>query len=189
MIHKKHPSLLGSTVGRWSVIGIERQASGKSKYVCRCECGNEKTVWPQNIRKGSNSCGCLMKELSRQRATTHGKSGLSEYNVWHAMTQRCSLIGDKRYADYGGRGINVCSRWLGQEGVTNFLSDMGPRPSPKHSLDRINVDGNYEPSNCRWATAKEQRANQRAKRLDQFSDAVLTQEILRRTPEYGLSGC
>ena len=130
-----------------------------------------------------------MRELSSERATTHGKSNLSEYNVWHAMTQRCSIESDKRYPDYGGRGIRVCERWLGEDGINNFLSDMGPRPSPKHSLDRIDVDGNYEPTNCRWATAKEQRANQRAKRLDQFSVAALLQELNRRTPEYGLCGC
>jgi hypothetical protein len=94
------------------------------------------------------------------------------------MIARCKRRTHASYANYGGRGICVCERWLRYE---NFLADMGRRPSSQHSLDRIDVDGNYMPSNCRWATKKEQRANQRArKRVDQFTNTELISELLNR---------
>jgi hypothetical protein len=95
------------------------------------------------------------------------------------MLARCNRPTRPGYADYGGRGIKVCTRW--RRSYANFLADMGRRPSPKHSLERDDNDGDYEPDNCRWATAKEQRANQRRRaRIDQFSDEELIAELSRR---------
>jgi len=93
--------------------------------------------------------------------TTHGKTGTSEYKAWDGMKQRCFNPNDKSYPNYGGRGIRVCARWLGPNGFVHFLADVGPRPSSRHSIDRINNDGNYAPGNCRWATPIEQQSNRR----------------------------
>jgi hypothetical protein len=145
------------------LTALERALDAKgTRWICRCDCGNLVVVRGIYLRTGNTrSCGCLAKEqarnLCRSRAT-HGKRNSPEYGVWHAMRQRCGDPNNKRFADYGGRGIRVCARW---REFANFYSDMGPRPSDVYSIDRINNDGNYEPSNCRWATAKEQRANQR----------------------------
>lgn len=85
-----------------------------------------------------------------------------EYRAWHAMQQRCYYTKGQAFPRYGGRGIRVCDQWRGRKGFVQFLADIGPKPSPKHSIDRIDNDGNYEPGNCRWATATEQNRNKRA---------------------------
>ena len=85
-----------------------------------------------------------------------------EYETWVSMRDRCRNPNNKRYENYGGRGIRICKRW---DDFANFLADMGERPSPQHSLDRINNDGSYRPSNCRWATRSQQRRNRRSKQM------------------------
>lgn len=123
-------------------------------WLCKCDCGNTKIVCGILLKNGNTrSCGCL-----RTYPKTHGMSGTTEHNIWRGITSRCKNRNNKDYHLYGGRGITVCDRWCDFE---NFLADMGKRPSKLFSIDRINNDGNYEPSNCRWATAKEQKANSR----------------------------
>lgn len=118
---------------------------------------------------------------------THGQWGSPEHICWASMKQRCLNPKGKRYADYGGRGIVICEKWMLFE---NFLADMGPRPKGT-SLDRINNDGNYEASNCKWSTAKEQIDNRRIRKIEQFSDDIIQKEFLKRFPEieYGMSAC
>jgi hypothetical protein len=132
--------------------------------LCRCDCGTEKTILLHSlITKNTISCGCYRKEVTRERATIHGakanKHITSEYDAWLSMKARCSQVDKKNYKDYGGRGIKVCDRW--KDSFENFLADMGEKPTSKHSLDRINNNGNYEPSNCRWATRTQQNNNSR----------------------------
>lgn len=159
--------LIGQRFGRLLVIGLTPSreiASGERRRLCvvRCECGNEAEARPSNLRSGNTtSCGCMHAEMSAagQCNFKHGGSATREYRAWMRMKERCYNPKSKRYEDWGGRGITVCDRWL--EGFENFLADMGPRPSPRHSLDRKDNDGNYEPSNCRWATYSEQNLNRR----------------------------
>lgn len=138
------------------------RGSTSRRMLCICECGKERIVAVADLRSGNtNSCGC-----SRRRARTHGMSisvdrggkATTEYQIWNGMRGRCELPKHASYKYYGARGVKVCDRWSSFE---SFYADMGPRPSKKHSLDRVDNNGDYTPENCRWATGKEQFANQR----------------------------
>lgn len=144
--------------------------SGRVRWSCVCDCGGAALVSCGDLRSGhTRSCGCLKNEEMAARSIAQAKHGharsnkrTSEYLSWAAMRQRCYVPTTRGYEYYGGRGITVCARW---SNFAVFLSDMGEKPSPKHSIDRIDVDGNYEPSNCRWATSVEQQANKRSARM------------------------
>jgi hypothetical protein len=148
-------SLAGLKFSRWTVLpfcGVEKIG----RWRCLCECGTSRIVRQYSLIHGiSKSCGCLTR-----RKITHGESrfagNTAEYGAWSAMKSRCSNPNVESFKRYGGRGISFCDRWISYE---NFLADMGRRPSEKHSIDRINGNGNYEPGNCRWATRKEQQQN------------------------------
>jgi len=151
--------MIGKKFGRLTCMKLVGRGDHGFRYRFRCEDGVEIEARGNNVRSGhTTSCGCLAVELVSKRMTTHGRTMTSEYKTWKGMTQRCSNPKDKRYSDYGGRGIKVCQRWKCFE---NFLEDMGLRPSAAHSIERENNDGNYEPGNCRWATAAEQSRNRR----------------------------
>ncbi len=152
--------MTGLKFGRYTVIKKAIQVGKKKRWWCRCECGIEKEVDGCHLRRGKiKSCGCLGREHLRRVATTHGKSKTPEYYIWCTMKQRCILPNAKSYANYGGRGISVFGPWI--KDFPRFLSDVGERPSPELSLDRIDNNGNYEPGNVRWATPKQQAANKR----------------------------
>jgi hypothetical protein len=135
---------------------------GYSRWVCICDCGNTTLVDSYMLTSGrTRSCGCLRQDnLIRHGHARPGKES-SEYRAWQNMKSRCSNPNHPSFNSYGGRGIIVCDRWLGKLGFDNFLADMGEKPSPKLSLDRINNDGNYQPDNCRWTDALTQSNNQR----------------------------
>lgn len=134
----------------------ENSKLGNTRFNCLCDCGVERSFSSGNLRNGtSQSCGCLRDELVSARRLKHGLTKTPEYRAWIAMRNRCANP-DKTYAPWNGRGIKVCERWSKFE---TFLEDVGPRPSPKHSIDRIDVDGHYEPSNVRWATRAQQANN------------------------------
>lgn len=159
--------MIGKRFQRWTVLREDGYTEGKNKryyrYLCICDCGTILSVIGRNLRKGiTESCGCFQKERAAAAQEKHGHSprtgATRTYYSWTAMIGRCSRPNNCGYKWYGARGIRVCDRWLNS--FENFLEDMGERPKGK-SLDRINNDGNYEPSNCRWATQKEQIRNQR----------------------------
>ena len=174
------PSLIdltGQVFGRLTVVGrAGSDKHGKPVWLCRCTCGVETTVKGLGLRRGgSRSCGCLQRDKARAwltsgvAQTTHGFCVHPEYGIWKAMIERCTQPKHRAWSDYGGRGISVCARWQGPDGFPNFLADVGPRPPgvglggrALYSIDRRDNDGNYEPSNCRWATSTEQRRNRRA---------------------------
>ena len=150
--------MLGRTFNQLTVLEETslRDSSGIILYKCLCICGEIKNVSGGNLRaNNTKSCGCFRKN----RMTKHGLQGSTEYWSWQHMKQRCLNPKNKRFKDYGGRGIKVCSRWLNS--FENFLEDMGPKPGPKYSIDRIENDGNYSPSNCKWSTVLEQNNNKR----------------------------
>ena len=151
---------------------LVKQYLGKRKteqlWLCYCECGKETIANSCSIKGGhTKSCGCLMKEVSKRIGINNRKHGawakdktnFPEWSSWQKMKSRCYNPNNNRYGHYGKRGIKVCERWLNS--FENFVADMGKRPSEKHSLDRIDVNGNYEPNNCRWADDDTQANNKR----------------------------
>lgn len=154
--------LIGKRFGKLVVKEKGPYVSGTTRWLCVCDCGTEKFVGSQNLRNGSTkSCGCFRKQHLRESRTIHGYTKTRTYRSWSQMKNRCGNPNYINYSSYGGRGIKVCERW---ENFENFLEDMGERPLGK-SLDRIDVDGDYEPNNCRWATLEEQAQNKRKTRL------------------------
>jgi hypothetical protein len=153
--------LANQKFGRLRAIKLYNGPSSRYRWVCQCSCGNTCVVISKHLTTGhTQSCGCFQREQAGQSARTHGQTQSPEYHSWYAMKSRCSNNNRWDYKYYGGRGIAVCKRW--QNSFKKFLADMGKRPSPRHSLDRYpNPDGDYSPSNCRWATRKQQRSNQR----------------------------
>lgn len=155
-------------LSKWTV----RRADGRgtrSRCEAKCECGDVAEYDYDNIRRGNTSrCRqCAIGSRARNRKK-HGRSysatsGSADkaYSAWSKLRGRCNNLNDPRYSDYGGRGISVCKRW---DRFENFLADMGEPPTKAHSIDRINVDGDYCPENCKWASAKEQANNKRTNR-------------------------
>ena len=174
--------LLGQRFGRLEVIQRDRLDGSFRYWRCRCVCGREKVARGYNLLHGlTSSCGCLQEESRKTAQRRHGRTKSPEHRAWVGMRSRCYYPKDASYKHYGARGIVVCERWRQEQGFENFLVDMGPRPSSKHSLDRVNNNGNYEPSNCRWATTTEQQKNRRKyQALENFSDEEICREFSRR---------
>ncbi len=166
--------MIGRKFGRLTVIS---KAVRPRYWLCHCTCGAEKEVATGNLTCGrTNSCGCYRREFSKAvkeanpaafkgARLRHGQTASRTHSSWNAMLQRCSNPNRDNYPDYGGRGISVCQRWQVFE---NFLADMGQRPEGT-TLGRIDNNGDYEPTNCRWETMKEQAANRRPRAAVQAS--------------------
>lgn len=167
--------LTGQTFGR--LTAIERiDKNGRAYYVCRCACGNLCEVFHSNLTQGfSKSCGCLQRELAADSHRTHGMTGTKIRGVWKAMKERCTLKSCKAYHNYGGRGITVCDEWSGENGFQNFFNwSMASGYKEGLTLDRIDVNGNYEPSNCRWVDRVTQANNTRKNRLITYNGLRMT---------------
>lgn len=177
--------MTGFKVARVTVLGKSSKLRNGVKglyWDCLCICGNRLLARGSELRRGTvKSCGCQRIDSNRMRFYKHGHafddgtSGI--YRVWASMRARCSNPNVIGYHNYGGRGIKVCERW---NDFRNFLADMGDRPEGL-TLDRIDVNGNYEPSNCRWLSRREQALNSRPrKRIDKWTDSELIGELVKR---------
>lgn len=159
--------MVGEKFGRLMVLG-KAAGAGRTKWLCRCDCGTERAVMQTHLRTGhTQSCGCLHVEQrkAQHHALRHGMSHTPTYTSWMAMIRRCEVPTNIGYKDYGGRGIAVCARW---HNFADFLADMGMRPVGT-TLDRIDSFGNYEPGNCRWATGTQQVRNRSNTKLVEFN--------------------
>ncbi|HCI6737405.1 TPA: hypothetical protein NPP51_003422 [Klebsiella quasipneumoniae subsp. quasipneumoniae] len=149
---------IGSKRHLWTIIAeAGHNRHGQRLVICRCECGNER-VKPTATLNSVKSCGCLNRKI----ITKHGMESHPDYNCWHMMLSRCHNPKSKSYSDYGAKGIFVCDEWRADP--RPFLEHIGPRPSRRHSVDRIDSTKGYEPGNVRWATPSEQCLNRRGKK-------------------------
>lgn len=191
----KNKDLIGFRVGRLTVkeLAYKNEKRKCLMWKCNCDCG-QTTILPTNSLIGGRptlSCGCLQRDIITERGKEYSRIGTKSisrdfvyngllrehpnYGCWQSMLRRCDTPNAKNYHRYGGRGIRVCDRWLKENnGFENFVNDMGIRPSKQHTLDRIDVNGDYCPENCRWATWKEQENNRRNNNLIGFNGDFVT---------------
>lgn len=170
MLHwKPRDSLIGKKFAFLKVITFSHRPKSKDSYwKCECICNKLTVIRASHLISGDiKSCGCKRLEQQKLKMTKHGGwlngKPTVEYATWSSMKQRCTNSHNQRWENYGKRGIKVCNEWFNS--YPHFLKDMGKRPGKEYSLDRMDNDGNYEPSNCRWATAKQQ-ANNRQNNLN-----------------------
>jgi len=161
--------MIGKTYGQLTVLSVVEECA-----ICQCDCGNRIRVWKNNLYGNTSSCGCIKR-------TQNGLSHQPEYDVWKNMIQRCESPQNRDYKNYGARGISVCKRW---RSFLSFYTDMGARPQQGYTIERINNNGGYEKSNCRWAPRFEQNGNTRKNKLITFRGK--TQHLAKWARECGL---
>lgn len=175
--------LTGQRFGKLTVIEKNGKKGKDSAWLCICKCGNKCVVSTTNLKNGhSSSCGCLRKENIRQRATFHGLSFTPLYYIWGAMMQRCTNPRCKAYQHYGARGIKICEDWRNFKSFYNWAIPAGYREGL--SIERIDVNGDYCPQNCKWIYRAEQQKNKRNNHL--ITHEGKTQTISQWAEEYNI---
>lgn len=163
-------SLIDQRFGRLLVLNRQPNKGNSTMWLCNCVCGKNVVVYGINLKRGlTKSCGCLHKEAIKEACGTHGMVDTPEYNSWTAIKSRCYNPKNPKYKNYGARGITMSDEW--KNDFMAFYNDMGPRPSPEHSIDRKDNDKGYYKDNCRWATGREQNNNRRNNLLYEFDGA------------------
>ncbi len=176
-----YKAMIGQKFGRLTVLLIIKGGRG-TKCECICDCGKKVTTRCWRVLHGTaKTCGCSHFDGKPRHGESKGAKQTAEYRIWIGMRRRCYKPSDPQYKYYGLRGIMVCDQWMQYE---HFLADMGRRPGPEYSIDRINYDGHYEPGNCRWATPREQVLNCRRTRWIEFNGKRLCFRDWER--EFGL---
>lgn len=177
-------NLIGCRFGRLVVIKRSTNRGGRVMWFCACDCGKEKSIKSSSLLEGrTKSCGCRIVEAAIARVLVDNMSRSPEKQAWYKMLRRCHDPEHFGYLNYGARGITVCQRW--RDSFLTFYEDMGPRPSAKHSIDRIDNNKGYEPENCRWATASQQNGNQRRSIIIEFQGRK--QCLAHWAKEYGIT--
>jgi hypothetical protein len=172
----------GTKFGRLTVVSRASSTGKRTEWNCICECGNQVVVTTDSLRGGkTQSCGCLQKERASEAKKTHGMTHSPEYNTWMSIKARCFNTKNQDFKYYGDRGITICDEW--KDSFETFYADMGSRPEGC-SIDRIDVDGNYEPSNCRWATDLEQAHNKRNNVIVTYENE--TKSVIKWSEELGI---
>lgn len=155
----------GKTYNLLTAISFSHIKNGHTYWLFKCQCGNLSVKDISRVKESvTKSCGCLR--------TPHNKSRTREYKIWIGIKTRCNKPNDINYHNYGGRGIKICNEWL--HSFKNFINHVGVAPTPKHTIDRIDVNGDYEPGNVRWATIIEQHNNCRTNRRVEFKGQIKT---------------
>lgn len=186
----KFIDLTGQTFGELTVIKrtkdkILPSGQHKTQWLCKCKCGNLTTQMAGHLRSGAVvSCGCVRANQLAIRNHKHGLCNTRQHSIWQTMKKRCYDTHNKNYNDYGGRGITVCDEWL-HDFRAFYDWSMANGYADNLTIDRKDVNGNYEPSNCRWATMKEQANNTRRNHLITYNGK--TQTIAQWADEYNLS--
>ena len=177
----RRKELTGKTFGRLTVLQYHSTNKyGKALWLCQCECGQRKIVIGENLNAGrTQSCGCYNRERSIEANTIHGMTGTRLYECWLGMKKRCDDVNNKEYPNYGGRGIAYCKEWAEFEPFKNWALNNGY--SDKLTLDRIDVDKEYSPSNCRWSTWGEQAKNKRVSPKNKFGVSGVHYDKRRNT--------
>jgi len=185
--YKVKPNRIDMTDQRFNILTVISEAPKagareRRYWNCICDCGRSCVVSQDNLKHGGvKSCGCLQRKQQESGQRTHGGCGTVEHNTWASMLQRCRGTNPRSYKDYAGRGICVCLQWFD---FPTFLKDMGARPSKHHSIERLDVNGNYEPGNCIWATKAVQANNTRGNRV--IVHEVRSQTLAQWAAEVGM---
>lgn len=168
--------LTGQRFGALVALSRDERPSKGARWLCACDCGGTTIAFTYNLRSGhTKSCGCIRNEASANRTRTHGLSGTQEHKSWKSMIRRCTDINFPNYKRYGAKGITVCEAW---RDFTVFLADMGPMPTPRHSIDRIDNSKGYSKENCKWSSDEEQMRNRTNSRMT--LEKAVRVHVLRR---------
>jgi len=169
---KYSKDITGKRYGRLTVIKFHEKRNGLEYWLCKCDCGNKKIILKYHLGKVINSCGCLLRQTAGDRVRTHGDTYTSLFHRWGRMKERCYNPKHRAYHRYGGRGIKICKEWLKYENFKKWALANGY--SDELSIDRIDNDGNYEPSNCRWVTNDIQNRNKSTSVLITYNGETLS---------------